>query len=59
MHSGIIDTYVHVTAVSMIPLWMSQLCRIFSPMIKNTLFMWKSDSAAHSTTVSLTPLWHA
>jgi hypothetical protein len=50
---------VHITAVSFTPLC-NQLCRISSRMIRSTVFyMRKSVSAAHGTTVSLTPLWHA
>jgi hypothetical protein len=57
-HSGVNDTAVHVTAVSMTPLC-SQLCWIFSQIIVNTVFMQTFESAAQGTSVSLTPLWHA
>jgi hypothetical protein len=61
IHSGVIDTAVTCTTVSLIPLF-NQLCRKYSQMILNTtvlFFMREYDSAAHGTAVSVTPLWHA
>jgi hypothetical protein len=57
-HSGVNNTAVYITAVSLTPLG-NQLCRIFSQWSKTLLLGQKSDSAAHSTDVSLIPLWHA
>jgi hypothetical protein len=45
LHSSVIDTVVKPT-----------YCRIFSQIIWHTVFIWKSDSAAHRTAVSVTLL---
>jgi hypothetical protein len=69
-HSSVSDTSVHVIAVSMIPLWCACYSGVNDTAVQPTLsnifandlthfFMRKSDSAAESTAVLLTPLWHA
>jgi hypothetical protein len=47
----------YITAVPLTPLC-NQLCWISLWMIRSTVFMRKSDSAAHGTVVSMTPLCH-
>jgi hypothetical protein len=59
-HSSANDTAVHITAVSLTPLCAVQptFFQTSLRIIRQTVFIRKSGSAAYCTAVSLTPLWH-